>query len=73
MNNDLKKLFRTTIICFVFMLGEIIGGWVVGSVAILADGFHLLSDLLAFIVSIVGIKLMESKPNDKYPFGYSRA
>ncbi len=47
-------------------------GIVSGSVALLADAWHTLSDSLTSIVVIVGIRLSVKKPDKKHPFGYGR-
>jgi zinc transporter 2 len=40
---------------FAFMIVEFIGGWLSNSVAIMTDAAHLLSDVLAFMISIFSI------------------
>ena len=48
-------------------------GLVTGSVAIIADAWHSLSDSLTSIIVIVGVKI-SSKPADKeHPFGHGRS
>ncbi|MBW6491355.1 MAG: cation diffusion facilitator family transporter [Lentimicrobium sp.] len=48
-------------------------GLVSGSIAIIADAWHTLSDSLTSIVVVVGIRI-SSKPADKeHPFGHGRA
>jgi len=61
------------VICNVFLsVSKILVGGLVGSVAIVADGFNNLSDASSAVVSLVGIKL-SSKPADKeHPFGHGR-
>ena len=34
------------------MISEVIGGWIAGSLAIMTDAAHLLSDLAGFMISI---------------------
>ena len=38
-----------------FMIAEIIGGWISGSLAIMTDAAHLLSDMLGFAISTIAI------------------
>ncbi len=47
-------------------------GIVSGSVALIADAWHSLSDSLSSIVVIGGIKLASRKPTKKHPFGFGR-
>lgn len=47
-------------------------GIVSGSVALIADAWHTLSDSLSSIIVIVGTKLSGKKASKKHPFGYGR-
>jgi len=53
-NNEkvIKKLLVVCTICTLFMICEIIGGYIANSLAIMTDAAHLLSDLLGFAISI---------------------
>ena len=53
-NNEkvIKKLLVVCTICILFMMCEIIGGYIANSLAIMTDAAHLLSDLLGFAISI---------------------
>jgi len=44
-----------------------------GSVAIIADAWHTLSDSISSIVIIVGAKIAAKPPDDEHPFGHGRA
>lgn len=41
--------------CFVFMIAELIGGYMSNSLAIMTDAAHLLSDLASFLISIFAL------------------
>jgi len=47
-------------------------GVVSGSVALIADAWHTLSDSISSIIVIMGVKLSNKKPNRRHPFGYGR-
>ncbi len=47
-------------------------GIVSGSLALITDAWHTLSDSLSSIVVIVGIRLSRRKPTNKHPFGFGR-
>ena len=47
-------------------------GFLSHSVAIQADALNSLSDALAAVVTIIGIKLSAKAPNNKHPLGYGR-
>jgi hypothetical protein len=69
----LKKMIKITLICSIFMIAEIIGGWIANRLAIMTDAAHLGSDMSGFVISIIAIYIGKKKPNKKYTFGYYRA
>lgn len=44
-----------------------------GSVALIADAWHTLTDSLSSIVVIVGIRVSKKPPDEKHPYGHGRA
>ena len=48
-------------------------GIVSGSVALIADAWHTLTDSISSIILLIGIKISSKKPDEKRPFGYGRA
>lgn len=51
---------------------KIIFGFGVGSIALLADGFHSLSDLATDIAVLVGIYFGSKEPDHEHPYGHGR-
>ena len=47
-------------------------GLITGSVALMADAWHTMSDSLTSIVVIVAAKLASKKPDKEHPFGHGR-
>ncbi len=47
-------------------------GVLTGSIAIIADAWDTLADIVTSILSIVGLKLSNRKPSKNHPFGYGR-
>ena len=45
----------------------------IGSVSMVADAWHTLSDTLTSVVVIVGFWIMARPPDDRHPFGHARA
>ena len=80
MNNNEKAKFygylegwMSIIVNLILFIVKYWAGIVTGSVAIIADAWHSLSDSLTSVVVIVGVKI-SSKPADKeHPFGHGRA
>ena len=54
-NKAFRKLGIVVAICFLFMIVEIVGGIASGSLAILTDAAHMLSDVGGFIISMFSI------------------
>ena len=69
----MKKLTLVCIICLIFMIIEIIGGYLANSIAIMSDAAHLLSDLLGFIISILSIFISRRVATTEMSFGFHRA
>lgn len=69
---DSKKLVVAITIISVFFLVELLGGYITGSLGILSDAFHLLSDLLGFVLSWWSIQVREKRPDKVHTFGYYR-
>ncbi|KAF2019779.1 cation efflux protein/ zinc transporter-like protein [Aaosphaeria arxii CBS 175.79] len=70
-----KTRLRAVIaISFAFFLAEISTGFYTRSLALIADAFHYLNDLIGFIVALVAVQVTERKesPQD-LSFGWARA
>lgn len=70
---DIKKLWMIFGVCCVFIVAEVVGGLIAGSLAILSDAVHLASDLIGFVFSIVAINLSMMDATVVYTYGYARA
>lgn len=55
-----------------FMLAEVIGAFVTGSLALLSDAAHMLTDTLALAISLVAIQVAKRAADRKRTFGYAR-
>ena len=54
------------------MLLEIGGGWYAGSLAIMTDAAHLLTDIAAMLLSLFAMWLASRPANTYMSFGYHR-
>lgn len=52
--------------------GKFIAGMISNSIAITADAFNNLSDAGSSLVTLIGFKLAEQKPDSDHPFGHGR-
>jgi zinc transporter 2 len=68
----MKRLKCAVVLCSVFLVVETLGGFLSGSLAVLSDAAHLLSDLASFAVA-VGANYLASLPSTPYhTFGLQR-
>ena len=76
MNNRSKKIVRTSIVGVLTNLGLVaikaIVGLFANSIAIIMDAINNLSDALSSVITIVGTKLAQKKPDAKHPYGHGR-
>ncbi|KAJ4486236.1 cation efflux protein [Lentinula aciculospora] len=57
-----------------FFFVELIVGYAVGSLALVADSFHMLNDVMSLVVALYAIKLTaESAADSRYSYGWHRA
>ncbi|CAH0390623.1 unnamed protein product [Bemisia tabaci] len=68
-----KKLIIASILCIIFMIGEIIGGYLSSSLAIATDAAHLLTDFASFMISLFALWVANRPPTQSMPFGWYRA
>ncbi|KAA8898901.1 hypothetical protein FN846DRAFT_909852 [Sphaerosporella brunnea] len=57
----------------VFFFLEIIVGYTVHSLALVADSFHMLNDVFSLLVALWAIKLAKAKSTSDYTYGWQRA
>lgn len=48
------------------------GGYISGSISVISDAFHLVTDLIGFGISYVFIYFSRKEPTEKMSFGYHR-
>ncbi|ESK87843.1 hypothetical protein Moror_15291 [Moniliophthora roreri MCA 2997] len=58
----------------IFFFVELIVGYAVGSLALVADSFHMLNDVMSLVVALYAIKLTSENATDsRYSYGWHRA
>nr|WLQ25300.1 solute carrier family 30 member 4 [Ctenopharyngodon idella] len=68
----MRKLGFAAALYFLFMIGELIGGYVANSLAIMTDALHMLTDLIGIIVSLLALWLSAKPPTYRFTFGLHR-
>jgi len=73
---DTKGYQRTLLFSFIIITGymfiEAIGGWLTGSLALLSDAGHMLSDAVALGATLMAFKIGEKAATHQKTFGYKR-
>lgn len=67
------NLLVVMLLNFIITLVEFIGGIYAGSLSLISDALHNLSDALSIIVSYVAIKLSSKAKDENRTYGYKRA
>ncbi len=67
------RLAWTLGLTLVYMFAEIIGGYVSGSLALLADAGHMFSDVAALGLSLFAQWISQRPPTPQHTYGYYRA
>ena len=75
-NKRESTIIRTSIIGIIgniFLVGfKAAIGFIAGSISIVVDALNNLTDALSSIITIVGTKISNKKPDKKHPFGHGR-
>lgn len=67
-----KTLWISLILTLFFALIELLGGIFSNSLALISDSFHMFSDVLALVLSMIALFFAAKKPTKKLTFGYLR-
>lgn len=72
-NKARNQLMVASIVCLIFMLGEIVGGYLANSLAIMTDAAHMLSDFASFCISLFALWVAKKPATRNMSFGWHRA
>lgn len=67
-----RRVGLAALLTFVFMLAEVVGGVISGSLALLADAAHMLTDAGSLALAWIGFKLAERPADETRSFGWAR-
>lgn len=68
-----KKIFWVTVLNATITIAEVVGGVLSGSLALLSDAVHNLSDTIAIALSYFANKIAQKPKDAKKTYGYKRA
>jgi len=57
----------------IFTIAEAVIGYLIDSVAVLADAGHNLADTASLVIALLAFRLALAKPTQKYTYGYKKA
>jgi cobalt-zinc-cadmium efflux system protein len=72
-NAHRKRLLVVLVITFVVLIAEVIGGLIAGSLALLADAGHMLTDSTGLIMALIAAALATRAATVRRTFGLQRA
>ena len=67
-----KNLVMALVLTGSFMIAEVIGALVTGSLALLSDASHMLTDTAALMISLIALQIAKRPADQKRTFGYAR-
>lgn len=71
-DKNARRLLFAFVITAGFMVLEVIGGLVSGSLALLADAGHMLTDAAALLFALLAVRFARRPPNARHTFGWLR-
>ena len=67
-----RRLSLVLVLTAIYMLAEALGGWLTGSLALLADAGHMLTDVAALALALIAIWFSSRPATPSKTFGYYR-
>ena len=71
-DENAKRLLLAFAVTATFMVIEVIGGLISGSLALLADAGHMLTDAAALLFALLAVQFARRPPNARHTFGWLR-
>ena len=68
-----RRIGWTVALNVLLTVGEIVGGALAGSIALVADALHNLNDAAALLITLFARRISRQQPDERYTFGYKRA
>lgn len=67
-----RRLLMAILFCSILFSAEFAGGLIAGSLAILSDSFHMLTDVIGYTLSYLALYYSGRPENKFYSYGYKR-
>ncbi|KAL4716004.1 hypothetical protein ACJJTC_003793 [Scirpophaga incertulas] len=69
----IPQLLTALVLCGFFMVCELIGGYLAGSLSVMSDAAHMLSDCGGFALALLAFHCAKRAPDSHMSYGYKRA
>lgn len=69
---DRRRLLAAILLTGSFMIVEVIGGLIAGSLALLADAAHMLTDTVSLVLAWLAFRITDRPADDRRTYGYHR-
>nr|XP_003471808.1 zinc transporter 4 [Cavia porcellus] len=66
------RLTLAAALYLLFMVGELVGGYIANSLAVMTDALHMLTDLSAIVLTLLALWLSSKSPTRRFTFGFHR-
>lgn len=70
--NKERSLLLALILTATFLIAEVAGGIITGSLALISDAAHMSTDVTALVISLIAIRLGKRPADTNHTFGHSR-
>ncbi|KKA29114.1 hypothetical protein TD95_004868 [Thielaviopsis punctulata] len=67
------RIIIMLVIDIVFFVVELVSGFMLHSLALMADAFHMLNDIISLFIGLWAVRAAQKASDDKYSYGYLRA
>jgi cobalt-zinc-cadmium efflux system protein len=68
-----RVLWNALSLTLAFALIEALGGWLAGSLALISDAGHMVTDAASFVVALIAATVTARPPSERASYGYARA
>jgi cobalt-zinc-cadmium efflux system protein len=67
-----RRIFLAAVLTCGFMIAEAVGGFLTGSLALLADAGHMLTDSVALVLAYLAYRLSDRRGTSRMTYGFDR-
>ncbi len=67
-----KALRRALFLTSAFLVIEVVGAWLTGSLALLSDAAHMFTDAAALAIALLAVRMGRKAADDARTYGYAR-